>query len=115
MPRGVVTIGFVAAGGLLIWALHFTLIYAFNTLACTRTFSQKEFGGTPIVPLVVGVATLVSIFVMIGVLFWVSRNRLDDDEDTEHFLKVSTSAVVLLSIIAVFWNAVPAFIVPVCG
>lgn len=115
LRRHVVTICTVATSGMLVWALHFAAIYFFNTLACTRAFWRTELGGTKIVPLVVGLATVVAIILTSAILLWVSRNRLDDDEQTQHFLHFATSAVGLISIIAVFWNAIPAFIVPACG
>ena len=36
-----------SAGGLALWALHFTLIYAINAFACERDYEDAQLLGLP--------------------------------------------------------------------
>jgi hypothetical protein len=40
-------------GGLLVWAVHFGLVYTFNALACARGFVGLQVFGFGVVPVVV--------------------------------------------------------------
>lgn len=118
--QGIVPATLLLTGSLFIWATHFGVIYLINTLACTRSFWRVDFNGFGIVPLVVILATLFAIAGACAILAKeVIRLRAGPEQGkagpAEHFLAISTIGIATVSIVAIFWNAVPAFIVPPCG
>jgi hypothetical protein len=107
-------------GGLLVWAAQFTIIYVFNALACARGFAGRQLLGIGVVPFVVGVASLIALAAALAVLLAALRVRgpagaTRDERPVDDFLRYTTVAIAALSLVAIAWNAVPAFIVPPCG
>lgn len=111
---------FVTVSGLLIWAAHFTVIYAVNALACERLWMAQRVLGMELVPFLILMATLVAAgtLAVIGVLAFLNRTpSLPDaaNERTTIFLRKVTITVLALSFVAVIYQTIPAFIVPACG
>jgi hypothetical protein len=116
---GFVRTSLFTMGGLLVWADHFGLAYAFNALACARRFAGLDVLGFGIVPLVVTAATLAALAAS-GVLFLALLRRgparaFRDDQPAGDFLRATTIAIAGLSLVAIAWNGLPALIVPPCG
>jgi uncharacterized membrane protein YoaK (UPF0700 family) len=88
------------SSGPLVWALHFTALYGFAALACARGFAQ-------VLPWVVAAATLVA-GALAGALVLRHARRGD-------FIDWLTAALAAFALLAIAWQAVPAFVVPSCG
>jgi hypothetical protein len=89
------------SAGVLVWSVHFAVIYGFTALACAR--------GTPqAVPWVIGVATLAAaaVCVLIAVKEFARRERF------ESWLAGSVASVAL---VAVVLEALPVFMVSACA
>lgn len=107
-------------GGLLIWGLHFGLVYTFNSLACARRFVSVELMGIGIVPLVVVGATVVGLAGTTAILLLAYRRRgpaaaSRTDRPVNDFMRYTTMTIAGLSLVAIAWNGLPAFIIPPCG
>jgi hypothetical protein len=92
-----------ATGGLLVWAVHFGVLYGATGLACARDFPAS-------VPWTIGGVTLAAI-VTNGALA-VSGVRAATSGDILDWLTVSVAAI---STLAVIWQALPVLMVPICG
>jgi hypothetical protein len=108
------------SAGMLIWAAHFTAVYVFNALACARHFADATVSGFAIVPATVTAATVFALgatgWVLFQALAWRGPVVGESAEDpTAGFIRYTTIVVALLSVVAIVWNGVPAFIVPPCG
>jgi len=107
-------------GGLIVWAIQFGVIYAFNALACARGFSRITVLSVGIVPFAVAAATLVAALATALILFAAYRRRgpssdAEGDRRTAGFMRYTTMTVAALALVAIVYNGVPAFIVPPCG
>ena len=85
--------------GILVWALHFTLIYGFTALACARGFGAAA-------PWVVGVATVLAAAAAIAIIV----THLSSE-----FTRWMTAAVGGFALIAIVWEGLPALMVPACA
>jgi fatty acid desaturase len=118
--RGFVSTMLLTVGGLLIWAAHFGLIYAFNTLACTRSFAGTELAGFGAVPFIIVLLTLLALGGAGAVLAtaWSGGGFGRPPQDgtaTADFLRYMTVAIAIISFVAILWNGIPALAVPACG
>ncbi len=84
------------SAGVIVWALHFAVIYGFTALACARGFGAAA-------PWVVGLATLVAAAAA-GLLI------LTNSES--EFTRWMTTAVAGAALIAILWEGMTAFLVP---
>ncbi|MBJ6127003.1 hypothetical protein [Microvirga splendida] len=107
-------------GGLIIWGIHFGLVYTFNALACARRFAGTEILGIGIVPLTVIGTTIVALAATLLVLllaFWrkgpAAASR--DEKPVNDFMRYTTITIAGLSLVAIAWNGLPAFLIPPCG
>lgn len=108
------------SGGLLIWAVHFAVLYAINALACARGFAGREVFGIGVVTFGIGAATLVAV----AALGWiVARTRTSGmpylprsaGHQTGRFMNYMAVAIAGLSLVGVIWDAIPVLIIPPCG
>jgi hypothetical protein len=107
-------------GGMIIWAAQFTLIYSFNTLACTRQFAGVELMGVGVVPLFVMGATLAALAATTGIFLLALRRRGParpprNSNSTDDFMRFTTMTVAGLASVAIIWNGLPSLLVPPCG
>lgn len=110
----------ITVSGLLIWAAHFTVIYAINALACERDWAYERLLGMGYVPFLVLTATLAASvsLAVIGILALLGRAPDLPDVSgarVSAFLRKVTISVVGLSLLAVIYETIPAFMVPACG
>ena len=106
--------------GLIVWAAHFTLIYGFNAVACARFFAGTTIIGFGIVPLGIGVITLIALAALGGIVLGARAQRRPSlpgsaDEETEGFMWRMSLAVTAISGLGIIWEALPALIVPPCA
>jgi hypothetical protein len=87
------------SAGPLLWAFHFTVIYAFNALACARGFSQ-------FVPWVIAAATLV---------LGAAATLLVLRSSREEFVDWLSASLAALSLVAILWQALPVLLVSPCA
>ena len=106
-------------GGLLVWAVHFTIIYGFTTVACANGFAASRVLGIGLVPFVIGTATLLA-WAATGLVL---RSALSGPipprsarygESIERFMQYTTATIAVLSFVAIAWNALPVLIVTPC-
>jgi hypothetical protein len=97
--------------GPLIWAAHFTAIYAFTALACARHFAHASWLGVDVVLWAIGIGTsAAAIAALVVFLAGVSDGRRDDP-----FVAWMSAALGALALVAIVWEALPVLLVPVCG
>ncbi len=85
--------------GVVLWALHFTVIYGFTALACARGFGDAA-------PWAVVFATALAAAAAIAIIV----THLSSE-----FTRWMTAAVAGLALVAILWEGLPAFMVPVCA
>ena len=84
---------------IVVWALHFALIYGFTALACARDFGAAA-------PWAVGVATAAAAVVAV-VLIIANLNA--------EFTRWMTAALAAAALLAIIWQGIPALMVPACA
>ena len=94
--------------GLLVWAVHFGLVYAVTALACARGFSGNSSGGFGVVPLVIAAATCFAVILQGLVGFAAGRGRgpgIGGEVDTSvrEFERYATVGIAVLGAVAVVW------------
>ncbi|NKC32849.1 hypothetical protein [Falsiroseomonas selenitidurans] len=108
-----------SAGGLVLWALHFTALYAINAFACERGYEQALLFGLPWVPTMVGLATI-AILLPLGLLLGWSLAGLggpvaEGGEAEPRFTRWFAAAAAAYALLAVLFQAAPALLMPACG
>lgn len=86
--------------GAIVWALHFALIYGFTALACAR-------GSPDAVPWVIAFATLTAGAACLALIV---RQR-----PWRSFEAGLASGITTIALLAIAWEALPIFMVPVCS
>jgi hypothetical protein len=89
------------ASPVLVWGVHFAVVYGSTALACARSFPRA-------VPWTIGLATLAAGAFMIVTIAreWPRR------ADFEAWLALALAAMAL---VAVVWEALPVLLVPACA
>lgn len=101
--------------GPLIWAVHFLAIYVFVALACARQFADVVWLGAGVAQWAVGMLTLAGVGSVAAVIVLYDRRHDQPGRDAADFVRWTTFTLGALSIGAMVWEAVPAYLVPVCG
>lgn len=88
--------------GVMVWALHFTVIYGFTALTCAR--------GLPLatVPWVMAIATVAAVTACTGIALAGLRHA-------GRFESWMSAALAGLALIAIVWEALPVLLVPICA
>jgi hypothetical protein len=89
------------SSGVMVWALHFTAIYGITGLACARGWHSLVM---PSVALATAIAALASLAIIAAGL----RRRAQ----FEYWMSASIAA---LGLVGIAWEAMPAFLLPICG
>ena len=98
------------SAGVIVWAAHFAVIYGFTGLACARRFHDTGAVWTGAVPWVIGIATAVAATLMALLIVPALRAREAND-----FVQWMGAAIAGLALIGILYEAVPVFMLPVCG
>lgn len=96
--------------GPLVWAAHFLAVYVLAALACARRFAHVEWLGRGVTQWGISLLTLAAVAAILGLILFQHRRRLD----SSRFVQQMTLALGLLSVMAIVWEALPAFVVPAC-
>lgn len=88
------------ASGVIVWALHFTALYGFTALACARGFPRA-------VPGFIVTATLVAGALAVALMVKGYRRRSE-------FIDWMTASVAGLALIAILYESIGVFLVPLC-
>jgi hypothetical protein len=88
------------AHGPFLWALHFTMVYGFTALACARGFAAA-------VPSAVAAATLILGTLTVIVILRGTKGA--------GFIDWLAAALAGFALLAIVWEAIPAFVVPACA
>lgn len=108
-----------SVAGLVVWAGHFTAIYAISALACERGLATRTLFGLPWVPVLVCVATLLAL-VLLGLVMrpafkGLAAPPLDGGEAEPGFTRWFAASTALLAALAVVFETLPVLILPGCG
>jgi hypothetical protein len=98
--------------GPIIWAVHFLIIYGFTGLACARRLQHIQWFDIGLLTWVIWSATLIAIAAII--LLMRMRPPKNMHQDNSQFVRWLTPALSLLSIVAIIWEAITVFIIPMC-
>ena len=86
------------ASGVIVWALHFAVLYGYTALACARGFQHT-------VPYVVGIVSVVAGLALVLVFL---RNL------SSEFNRWLAAAIAAAALVGVLWEAISVFMVPMC-
>jgi len=98
------------SAGVIIWAAHFGVIYAYTGLACARRVHATGVTWIAGVPWVIGISTAIAVALMALFIAPALRAR-----GPVRFVDWMSAGVAGLALIGVLFEAVPVFMVPVCG
>lgn len=102
----------VLFAGPIVWAVHFLGAYVLTAIVCARPGAQPAWTGTPLLATTLVVFSLLSAVVIAAVVQWVPpRPR---DADTVPFVRWVARGLGWLSILAIAWETVGVFTLPVC-
>jgi hypothetical protein len=105
-------------GGLLIWGLHFGVVYGVNGIVCARNLGEAQWLGLGIMTWVVGVTTVAALAATV-VLIWAALRPAGRfgpyPEPTGPFIDWITATVGAIAVLAIVWDALPVLFVPACG
>jgi hypothetical protein len=99
--------------GPIIWAIHFLAIYGFTGVLCARPPVAAGWYGTGIAIWVITAASLLAVGAMAALCL--RAKPRDATEDNHRFVRWMTVTLSLLSAIAILWETLAAYLVPVCG
>jgi hypothetical protein len=100
---------------LVIWALHFLVIYGLTAIACARGFATTRVAGIDAVTWGIVVATLVAAGVMLFTIGVAVRRLGTRSSGTAAFVHWMSAAAGGLALVGVLWEALAVLIVPACG
>lgn len=111
MPRLLLSLA-----GLVVWAAHFTAIYAVTAVACERGLVGHTLLGLPFVAALVGVATVVALALLGLLVRWGAQVPLTEGGEAEpRFSRWFAASSGVLAALAVSFQAMPVLLLPGCG
>ena len=109
----------LAIGGLIAWAVQFTLIYGATSTLCGRGWADSTLLGIGIVQAIVMATTLVALVataLMLLLLVRAYQHRDNEGPHTATLFMMQTGILINgLSLVVILWHGVPAFILPACA
>lgn len=99
--------------GPLIWAVHFVAIYAFTGVVCARAGTIQAWLDMHVALWAIAGASVFALAAIAAINLGI-RPR-DAAPDNHRFIRWMSITLGLLSAIAIVWETLPAFLVPVCG
>jgi hypothetical protein len=106
-------------GGLLIWAVHFGIVYGFTGLVCARpSWARLTVAGWALLPFGITLATLAAVAAIIAVLMALAKRanagpqpRKIPAAQLQHFLAFGGAGIALIAIV---WESLSALMIPAC-
>jgi membrane protein YdbS with pleckstrin-like domain len=104
-----------------IWVVHLAASYVAVSLICAGGYTEPLFYGIGAAEAIVGAVTLaaVALVVYIGAVNYRRWRRTPRQETVDHgmsrFFTLCSVLLCGLSVVAIFWVAFPAFILPSCA
>ena len=109
----------VMLGGLIAWALQFTIIYGVTSTLCGRGWADVTILGMGVVQSTILAATLAGLAFTAAVFIWSIREyrRLRETPASAATSFMNQAAVLIngLSVVVILWHGVPALILPACA
>jgi hypothetical protein len=109
----------VMLGGLMAWAVQFTVIYGATSTLCGREWADVTVLGGGIVPVTILLATLAALGVAAAALLFSLRQSKRIQHGTgsaaDAFMNQAAILISGLSLVVVVWHGVPALILPACA
>lgn len=105
-------------GGLLIWAVHFGVIYGLNALACARGFAELRWLGVGVVAWGIAIATVAALAAVLALTIAAVLNTRRPgvrEDPASHFLEWMTAAFGGCATVAIVWDALPVLLIPPCA
>jgi hypothetical protein len=94
--------------GLIIWAAHFLIVYASESLVCTRG------GGASMHAAIVATASIVALILLLGITVYSWRDASTARAPGSAFMDRLAAALGLLGMLAVLWASLPAVFISAC-
>jgi hypothetical protein len=98
------------SAGIIVWAVHFGVIYGFTGLACARRYEPSGAMWVGLVPWVIGIATVLAAAIALKFVLPLARRPRD-----ARFVDWMTGWVAVLAIGAIVLEAITVLWVPACG
>jgi hypothetical protein len=110
---------FLMLGGLIAWAVQFTVIYGATSTLCGRGWADTMLLGVGVVQVTILAATLAT-FAATAILLIISlrayRQQVSPPASaTDSFMIQAAVLINGLSLIIILWHGLPAFILPACA
>ncbi len=114
---GFLRASFILGGGLSVWAAHFTILYAFNALACARGAARAQVGEPNLVAVVATGATMAAAVALTFVIVVAIRTPVAaaHRNDPARFLRFISIAGAGLAGVAIIFNLLAALLIPPCA
>jgi hypothetical protein len=95
--------------GPLIWTAHFLIVYASESLVCTRG------GGAATHLVLVAAATLAGLIVLLAVISQSRRAASDHNAPGQAYMDKVATGLSLLGMLGLIWTALPATLLSACS
>jgi hypothetical protein len=109
----------VMLGGLIAWALQFTLIYGVTSTLCGRGWADKTLFGGGVVPATILLSTLAAFAIAAAMLLLSLKEYRSLQHGTasavDTFMNQAAILISGLSLVVIIWHGVPALILPACA
>ena len=106
------------SGGLIIWGARFLAAYIFTAIVCARGWAGVSLAGLGLVPAVVTLFTLAAaagcVAIMLRAASHLRRSSSDADEQNTRFVHYIAATMAALGLLAVIWETLPVFMIPIC-
>jgi hypothetical protein len=98
------------SAGVIVWAVHFAVVYGFTGLACARRFDEGGAIWVALVPWVIGAASLLAALMILALILPLVRAVR-----RAQFIDWMSGCVAALALAAIVLETIPLLWVPVCG
>jgi hypothetical protein len=106
-------------GGMIAWAVQFTVVYGATSTLCGRGWADATLLGIGVVPFTILAATITTFaatVILLIVSLRAERQHCDRPVSaTDTFLSEAGVLINGLSLVVILWHGVPAFILPSCA
>ena len=106
-------------GGMVAWVVQFTVIYGATSTLCGRGWADATVLGVGVIHFTILATTLAALaataILLIASLREERQQRDQPASATDSFLSQAGVLINGLSLVAIVWNGVPAFILPACA